>query len=241
MSAEFREAKRTARLEGAALEEDWRSQFAPGRAAQFTVAASKAGLSVGFLEPDKAIALAVQHAFENRSVVEEVEMITEILKWSIGAAPVRAAEAFVQSARFLRNPQKSGRVTIQEVYEEEKNVIGTVMAGKGFYAPIGQAWKIQSKLVAGDKGQTNAVYHVLRSADLLTGIEGKPGTGKTTMICEAAAAIHELTGQDPMMLAPTATAGQTLKEPGCTADTVDTLHDNIEIGNDPRRPVIRCH
>src|SRR5260370_7726803 len=111
-------------------------------------------------------------------------MITEILKWSIGTAPVGAAEAFVQSARFLRNPQKSGRVTIQEVYEEEKNVIGTVMAGKGFYAPIGQAWKIQSKLVAGDKGQTNAIYHVLRSPHLLTGIERKLPTRKTTLISQ---------------------------------------------------------
>jgi hypothetical protein len=120
MSAEFREAKRTARLEGAALEEDWRSQFASDRAAQFTVSASKSGLSAGFLEPDKAMSLAVQHAFENRSVVEEAEMITEILKWGVGTVPVRAAEALVQTARFLRNPQKSGRVTIQEVYEEEK-------------------------------------------------------------------------------------------------------------------------
>jgi hypothetical protein len=64
-------------------------------------------------------------------VLEEAEMITEILKWGTGTVPVRAAEAFVESARFLRNPQKSGRVTIQEVYEEEKNVIGTVMACKG--------------------------------------------------------------------------------------------------------------
>ena len=104
--------------------------------AQFTIAASKAGLSAGFLKPDKAMSLAVQHAFENRSVVGEAEMVTEILKWGIGTVPVRAAEVFVQSARFLRNPQKSGRVTIQEVYEEEKNVIGTVMAGKGLYARI---------------------------------------------------------------------------------------------------------
>ena len=64
MSAELREAKRTARLEGAALEEDWRSQFAPDRVAQFTVAASKARLSVGFLEPNKAASLAVQHALK---------------------------------------------------------------------------------------------------------------------------------------------------------------------------------
>ena len=49
MSAELREAKRTARLEGVALEEDWRSQFLPDRVAQFTIAASKAGPSVGFL------------------------------------------------------------------------------------------------------------------------------------------------------------------------------------------------
>ena len=118
------------------------------------------------------MSLAVQHAFENRSVVKEAEMITEILKWGIGTVPVRAAEAFVESARFLRNSQKSGRVTIQEVYEEEKNVMETVMAGNGLYRPIGHAWKIQSKLVAGDKGQTNGVYHVLRSADLLTGIAG---------------------------------------------------------------------
>jgi hypothetical protein len=53
VSAEFREAKRTARLEGAVLEEDWRSQFAPDRVAQFTIAGSKAGLSAGFLELTK--------------------------------------------------------------------------------------------------------------------------------------------------------------------------------------------
>jgi conjugative relaxase-like TrwC/TraI family protein len=241
MSAELREAKRTARLEGAALEEDWRSQFAPDRVAQFTIAASKAGSSAGFIEPNRAISLAVRHAFENRSVVEEAEMITEILKWGIGTVPVRAAEAFVESARFLRNPHKSGRVTIQEVYEEEKNVIGTVMAGKGLYARIGQAWKIQNKLVAGDKGQTNAVYYVLRSADLLTGIEGKPGTGKTTMICEAAAAIRVLTGQDPVMLAPTASAVQTLKDAGYTvADTVANFQDKIEFHDAARDRIIWC-
>jgi hypothetical protein len=31
--------------------------------------------------------------------------------------------------------------------------------------------------------------------------KGKPGTGKTTMICDATA-IRELTGKDPVMLAP---------------------------------------
>jgi hypothetical protein len=62
MSAELREAKRTARLEGAALEEDWGSQFAPDRVAQFTIAPSKTGLSAGFFEPDKALSAESQTA-----------------------------------------------------------------------------------------------------------------------------------------------------------------------------------
>jgi hypothetical protein len=82
-------------------------------------------------------------------VVEEAEMITDVLKWGIGTVPVRAAEAFVQSARFLRNPKKSGRVTIQEVYEEEKNVIGTVIFGKGLYAPIARPRMEDSKQTCG--------------------------------------------------------------------------------------------
>jgi hypothetical protein len=67
-----------------------------------------------------------------------------------------------------------------------------------------RVFRIQSARVAGDAGQKNAVYHVLHSCDLLTGIEGKPGVGKTSTINEAAAAIRSLTGQDPAMLAPTA-------------------------------------
>jgi hypothetical protein len=63
MSAELREAKRTVRLEGTALEEDGAASLRQ-TVAKFTIAASKAGLSVGFLEPDKAMSLAVKHALK---------------------------------------------------------------------------------------------------------------------------------------------------------------------------------
>jgi hypothetical protein len=72
----------------------------------------------------------------------------------------------------------------------------------------------------------------------LTGIEEKPGTGKTTMICEAVAAIRELTGQEPVMLAPTASAVQTLKEAGYTADTVANFQDKIEFHDAARGRVM---
>jgi len=98
---------------------------------------------------------------------------------------VRQAEAFVrESSAFLRNPDKPGRVTTAEVYSEDKQIIETVQAGEGAHQPIGlgKEWTIQSAQVAGDKGQKNAVYHVLCSCDVLTGIDGKPGVGKTSTI-----------------------------------------------------------
>jgi AAA domain len=70
-----------------------------------------------------------------------------------------------------------------------------------------------------DQGQKNAVYHVLRSCDFLTGIEGEPGVGKTSTINEAAAAIRSLTGQDLVMLAPTARTVAKVREEGFEADT----------------------
>ena len=222
------EAKNKARLQGAALDADWGSQLAPGRWDAVTRDASWVGASIGFLEPETAQARAISHAFEKRSVLKESQMIAEVLKWGIGKIPVRQAEAFVrESSAFLRNPDKLGRVTTAEVYAEEKQIIKTVQAGKGGFRPIGLAeeWTIHSARVATDQGQKNAVYHVLRSCDLLMGIEGKPGVGKTSTISEAAAAIRSLTGQDPIMLAPTARTVGKVREAGFDADTVANLRD----------------
>jgi conjugative relaxase-like TrwC/TraI family protein len=228
LGAEYREAKNKARLQGASLEADWGSQLAQGRWDAVTREASRSGASIGFLDPETAKARAISHVFEKHSVLKESPMIAEVLKWGIGKIPVRQAEAFVrESPAFLRNPHKPGRVTTAEVYAEDKQIMETIQAGAGAYQPIGlrKEWTIQSARVAGDQGQKNAVYHVLRSCDLLTGIEGKPGVGKTSTISEAAAAIRSLTGRDPVMLAPTARTVGKVREVGFDAETVANLRD----------------
>ena len=190
-----------------------------------------AGTSIGFLDPETAKTRALGHAFEKHSVLKESLMIAEVLKWGIGKIPVRQAEAFVrESSAFLRNPDKPGRVTTAEVYAEDKHIVEATQAGKGAYEPIGlgKEWTIQSARIAGDKGQKNAVYHVLRSCDLLTGIEGKPGVGKTSTISEAAAAIRSLTGRYPVMLAPTARTVGKVREAGFDAETVANLRDKLD-------------
>ena len=65
-------------------------------------------------------------------------MIAEVLKWGIGK--YRCGKPRRSFGKFGIPPQsdKPGRVTTAEVYEEEKNIIETVKAGKGAYQPIGR-------------------------------------------------------------------------------------------------------
>jgi ATP-dependent exoDNAse (exonuclease V) alpha subunit len=157
---------------------------------------------------------------------------------------VRWAERFVQeSAAFLRNPVDPGSITTQAVYREEKKILSMIEAGQGTLSPIdsGKAWRIQSQKIAGDPGQANAVRHVLGSTDLLTGIAGKPGVGKTTVIRETADAIRALSGQEPMMLAATASAVGRLKEAGMLeATTIANFRDKSELRAAAAGRVIWC-
>src|SRR5260370_14285256 len=118
-----------------------------------------------------------------------------------------------------------------------------IQAGQGTLARIdsGNAWKIQSQKIAGDPGQAETVRHVLGSTDLLTGIAGKPGVGKTTVIRETADAIRSLSGQEPMMLAATASAVARLKESGMLeATTVANFKVKSELQAVAAARVIWC-
>jgi ATP-dependent exoDNAse (exonuclease V) alpha subunit len=171
-------------------------------------------------------------------------MMTELLKWGIGVIPVREAQRFIhKSAAFLRNPARPGSITTEAVYREEKKILSMIEAGQGTLSAIdtASAWRIQSKKIAGDPGQANAVRHVLGSTDLLTGIAGKPGVGKTTVIRETADAFRALSGQEPMMLAATASAVGRLKEAGMLqATTIANFKDKSELRAAAAGRVIWC-
>ena len=71
---------------------------------------------------------------------------------------------------------------------------------------------------------------MLGSTNLLTGIVGKAGVGKTSVIREAANAIQSLSGEEPVMLAATASAVERLKESGMTrSTTVANFQDKPEL------------
>jgi len=121
-------------------------------------------------------------------------------------------------------------LTTRDVLAEEKRLIDFVQDGKGKFKPFGSGkYQFQNQKLSDE--QRNAVLHVLQSTDRVTAIRGGAGTGKTTMMKEAVAAI-ESTGQKVFTFAPSAEAsrGVLRSDAGfANAETVEALLQNPKL------------
>jgi ATP-dependent exoDNAse (exonuclease V) alpha subunit len=142
---------------------------------------------------------------------------------------------------ILNKENVDGRqwLTTKEVLAEEKRLIDFVQDGKGKFKPLGSC-KYQFVDPKLSDEQRNAVLHVLKSMDRVTAIRGGAGTGKTTMMREAVAAI-ESTGQKVFTFAPSAEAsrGVLRSDAGfANAETVEALLQNQKLQAQVRGQVI---
>jgi len=122
---------------------------------------------------------------------------------------------------------------------EEKRLIDFVQCGLGKFKPFRHGEHQFRNETLSDE-QRSAVLHVLRSEDRVTAIRGGAGTGKTTMMKEAVAAI-ELSGQRVFTFAPSAEAsrGVLRSEAGfANAETVEALLQSSKLQEQVRGQVI---
>jgi conjugative relaxase-like TrwC/TraI family protein len=172
----------------------------------------------------KAVRYAVEHLFERQSVVSELQLIAEAFRnWSDCPATLAGVTQAVKDWPLLR-VEREGRmlITTREVLEEEKRIAKLCREGRDKFSYINPNWEIQNEQLT--LQQRSAVQHVLHSPDFVTGISGKAGTGKTTLLREAENAIRAA-GRRLMVFAPTAEAARdTLRNQGFEeADTVARL------------------
>ncbi|MGA8654565.1 MAG: AAA family ATPase [Chthoniobacterales bacterium] len=194
----------------------------PEERASLAVERVKGTASENLLEAENAKDRAVEHLFESSSVARELHVAGMLLRRGIGRVRVREARAFAKADdRFVRTGPNL--ITTREVLAEEAALLETVKTGQGKYEELGSGgrWKFMSPIVAASEEQTNAVLHVLKSRDLVTSIRGPAGSGKTTMMQEAVKAVAALSGKDVLVLAPSSSAVQVLKDQGFT--TLDTF------------------
>jgi conjugative relaxase-like TrwC/TraI family protein len=179
----------------------------------------------------KAMDFAMQHCYERASIVTEKELLRHALRFGVGDVDVEQIKRQLLRDEFIKE-NVDGRqwLTTKEVLAEEKRLIDFVQDGKGKFKPFGSGiYQFQNQKLSDE--QRNAVLHVLHSPDRVTAIRGGAGTGKTTMMQEAAAAI-ESTDQKVFTFAPSAEAsrGVLRSDAGfANAETVESLLQNTKL------------
>ena len=188
----------------------------------------------------KAMDFAVQHCYERASIVTDKELLRHALRFGVGDVNVEQIKRQLLRDEFIKEDFNGQQwFTTKDVLAEEKRLIDFVHDGKGRFKPFGSGkYHCQNPKLSDE--QLNAVLHVLHSIDLVTAIRGGAGTGKTTMMKEAVAAI-ESTGQKVFTFAPSAEAsrGVLRSDAGfANAETVEALLQNAKLQQQVRGQVI---
>jgi hypothetical protein len=219
-----RKQKQTSKAE---LQELWEQRVSPAeRLAIQATLRSPASTTPQILDA-KAMDFAIRHCYERASIVTDKELLRQAFRYGFGDVDVEAVKRELLRADFIKE-MADGRewFTTKEVLAEEQRLIKFVQSGRGKFRAFRESHSFQNERLSDE--QRNAVFHVLRSTDRVIAIRGGAGTGKTTMMKEAVAAI-ESTGFKVFTFAPSAEAARgvlRLDAGFANAETVEMLLQN---------------
>jgi conjugative relaxase-like TrwC/TraI family protein len=188
----------------------------------------------------KAMDFAIQHCYERASIVTGKELLRQALRFGVGQVNVEQIKRQLLRDEFIKETLDGRQwFTTKDALAEEKRLIDFVQDGKGKFKPFhpGQ-YQLQNPKLSDE--QRHAVLHVLQSKDRVTAIRGGAGTGKTTMMKEAVAAL-ESTGLKVFTYAPSAEAsrGVLRSDAGfANAETVEALLQNQKLQGQVRGHVL---
>jgi conjugative relaxase-like TrwC/TraI family protein len=178
----------------------------------------------------EAVTFARERSFEREAVTDERDLFRDALRRGMGEvtyAEVRASfEARVASGEFQRVPgqkHETGRqFTTAETIRTEKEILRQMQQGQGRGEQI---MSIQAAVAHTEKqqhlnaGQRAVAEEILTSRDVLQGLEGRAGVGKTTLLKSVREAA-EMRGYVVEGFAPTSRAANQLRDAGISADTL---------------------
>jgi ATP-dependent exoDNAse (exonuclease V) alpha subunit len=182
----------------------------------------------------------MQHCYERASIVTDKELLRHALRFGMGDVDVEKIKRQLLRDELIKETVDGRQwLTTKDVLAEEKRLIDFVADGKGKFKPFGsRKYQFQNQKLSDE--QRNAVRHVLQSTSRVTAIRGGAGTGKTTMMKEAVAAI-ESSGVKVFTFAPSAEAsrGVLRSDAGfANAETVEALLQNQKLQAQVLRQVL---
>jgi conjugative relaxase-like TrwC/TraI family protein len=178
----------------------------------------------------QAVTYARDRSFEREAVTDERELYRDALRRGMSEttySEVRAGfEARIAAGEFQLVPAQkhdSGRsFTTAETIRAEKEILRRMQQGQG---RAEQIMSIQAAVAHTEKqqhlnaGQRSAAEEILTSRDVVQGLEGRAGVGKTTLLKSVREAA-EKRGYVVEGFAPTSRAANQLRDAGISADTL---------------------
>lgn len=218
------------------LREDWQSRLTEQEREQIESlgkgAIGEEGAAERIERTREALQYALDHHLYRQSTVEKQAVIATALERGLTLSPEMVAaeldrKEVIQGERDIRGAKRQ-YVTTPEVLQAEQRMIEYARSGRGTRHPITQE-EITFKREWLNDQQKEAVRHVLRSRDTVTGVMGGAGTGKSSLMQEAADAIHKR-GKQLFVFAPSTGAKEVLEEKGFErAQTVEHLLRNDKL------------
>ncbi len=171
---------------------------------------------------NESMKFSIKHCFERDSVVPERLLLATALRFGVGNVSVEGMHQQLEQHQVIRRKMHQRNwATTPEVLAEETAMLRQSRASVGIAEPLNEHWTIQRTWLNED--QQRAVQHVLQAKDNILMVRGGAGTGKTSLMQEAAAGI-EAGGRQVFVFAPSAQASRgVLVDEGFKATTVAEL------------------
>jgi conjugative relaxase-like TrwC/TraI family protein len=172
---------------------------------------------------------ATKSRFERASVCDARQLLATAFRHGLGASVSvdNITQAFNQDNDFIHVTERNRqRCSTYEVLASEKHMVALARQGIGVLSPLYQALPPINL----DGQQAEAVRHILTTSDRVSIIQGRAGTGKTTLMKEAVSLIEQ-TGRKVVVVAPTSDASRgVLRQEGfINAETVAQLLNSTDI------------
>lgn len=190
-------------------------------------------LSANIDQNRKWLDYTLEKTFERHSTISEKRLIGEALMDGIGSTDIRGIESLIENyksegilisegipkAILESRVNTSPSITTQRALSEEKSIVEIINLQKLIHNPINSKY---AQTILDDsflnQNQKDSVSTILLSRDGVNLLEGKAGTGKTTVLKSIETGCNQ-NQIDVLLLAPTTKAVDVLKTEGFTSAT----------------------
>jgi conjugative relaxase-like TrwC/TraI family protein len=165
------------------------------------------------VSPAQALTFALEHELSHKSVVDEKRLLATALKSGVGTVSVASIREAYGDHQVLRARNRQGQIVITtlSVKNEELRMLAHAVDTRGIYRALATEKHTVPEFFNDD--QRKAAHGIWNSRNGVTLVEGRAGTGKTTLMKTVIDQLEQ-EGKGVVSLAPTSAAVEVLKQDG---------------------------